>query len=208
MSPQEAYIMVNMLQSTVSSGTLRYAEYTVDGFDRPIAGKTGTTQNWSDAWTVGFTPQITTAVWFGFDEGGHSLGINLSGAVSAAPAWAEYMKNVHQELSVVDFIKPESGLIEVDVCSKSGKLPTGYCTDGTIKEIFLSGAEPRDFCELHKYEFEQKESFKENLKSAILFDTTSNFTLPEMNIPIIDELESTGDTPENGPSESGNPLLD
>ncbi len=208
MSPQEAYIMVNMLQSTVSSGTLRYAEHTVDGFDRPIAGKTGTTQNWSAAWTVGFTPQITTAVWFGFDEGGHSLGINLSGAVSAAPAWAEYMKNVHQKLSVVDFIKPESGLIEVDVCSKSGMLPTGYCTDGTIKEIFLSGTEPRNFCELHKYEFEQKESFKENLKSAILFDTTSNFTLPEMNIPILEELENTGESPEKSPDESGNPLLD
>ncbi len=208
MSPQAAYIMVNMLQSTVSSGTLRYAEFTVDGFDRPIAGKTGTTQNWSDAWTVGFTPKIATAVWFGFDEGGHSLGINLSGAVSAGPAWADYMKKVHQELPVVDFVKPESGLIEVDVCVKSGMLPTSYCRDGTIKEIFLSGTEPREFCEMHKYEFEQKESFKENLKSAILFDTTTNFALPEVNIPILDELDSTEEIQESGPVLSGNPLLD
>jgi len=58
MTPQEAYIMVTLLQSTVNSGTLRWAASTVDGFDRPIAGKTGTVQNWSDAWTVGFTPQI------------------------------------------------------------------------------------------------------------------------------------------------------
>ena len=66
--PPDAYVMIDLLQSTVNNGTLRGAAEWVGGFERPMAGKTGTTQNWSDAWTVGFSPQITTAIWFGFDE--------------------------------------------------------------------------------------------------------------------------------------------
>jgi penicillin-binding protein 1A len=100
MPPQDAYIMTSLLQGVVSEGTLRGAAEWVGGFGRPIAGKTGTTQNWSDAWTVGFTPQITTAIWFGFDERGYSLGINQTGATSAGPAWAEFMKAAHQDLPV------------------------------------------------------------------------------------------------------------
>ncbi len=108
MSPQTAYIMVDMLENTIKSGTLYWPTLTTIGkFDRPIAGKTGTTQNWSDVWTVGFTPQITTALWFGFDEKGHSLGVYTTGSTFAGPVWVRFMHEVNKNLPVKDFIKPD-----------------------------------------------------------------------------------------------------
>ncbi len=188
MSPQDAYLMVNILQSTVESGTLLGANQSVGGFGgRPIAGKTGTTQNWSDAWTVGFTPQITAAIWFGFDERGHSLGVNLTGAMSAGMSWAEFMKAAHKDLPVEEFSRPASGLVEVNVCDASGLLPTKYCPR-SIKEIFLAGTEPRSFCDYHEFKAAQKEIIKENIKSSLLLGDlyASELTAPEL--PDIDSL--------------------
>ncbi len=205
MTPQEAYIMVSLLQSTVTSGTLRWAASTVDGFDRLIAGKTGTVQNWSDAWTVGFTPQITTAVWFGFDELGHSLGVNQTGATTAGLAWAAYMKAAHEGLPIEEFSKPNSGLLEVTVCTKSGLLPTNYCNEGTVKEIFLTGTEPRNFCDLHKFEFDRNENLKKNIKDSILLGDPlpTEPLLPNWVEPIFDEEEKPFQA-----DDTVNPLLD
>jgi penicillin-binding protein 1A len=203
MSPQEAYIMTHLLQGVVANGTLRGAAEWVGGFGRPIAGKTGTTQNWSDAWTVGFTPQITTAIWFGFDERGYSLGINQTGATSAGPAWAEFMKSAHQDLPAVDFSRPASGLVDVGVCSKSGKLPTKYCNEGIVKEIFLAGTEPREFCDLHQFEQERNEALKQTIKNSLLLG--GELSGGETAAPdILDMLQL--DQP-SAPA-TGNPLLD
>jgi penicillin-binding protein 1A len=203
MPPQDAYVMTSLLQGVVSSGTLRGAAEWVGGFGRPIAGKTGTTQNWSDAWTVGFTPQVTTAIWFGFDERGYSLGINQTGATSAGPAWAEFMKSVHQDLPVVEFSRPASGLAEVGVCAKSGKLPTKYCNEGIIKEIFLAGTEPREFCDLHPFEQERNEGLKQTIKDSLLLGGELDGG-PSGQPDLLDMLElDTSPTPG-----SGNPLLD
>ncbi|MBN1836901.1 MAG: PBP1A family penicillin-binding protein [Spirochaetales bacterium] len=216
LTPQEAYIMVHLLQGTVNEGTLRWASTTVGGFDRPIAGKTGTTQNWSDAWTVGFTPQVTTAVWFGFDERGYSLGINQTGATSAGPAWAEYMKLAHENLPVAEFVRPTSGILEVTVCAKSGMLPTKYCTEGTVREMFLAGTEPREFCDLHRYEFERNATLKENLKGSFYMGDTlpQDLSIPDLGLEDLfeDTLPPDGSVPERGPgddsSTDSNPLLD
>jgi penicillin-binding protein 1A len=209
MSPQEAYIMVSLLQSVVSSGTLRGAAEWVDGFDRPIAGKTGTTQNWSDAWTIGFTPQITAAIWFGFDELGYSLGVNQTGATSAGPAWAEFMKAVHKDLPVAEFTRPATGLADVSVCAKSGQLPTKYCNEGIIREIFLTGTEPREFCELHQYEQERNENLKTTIKNSILggVESAGPITPPDLQ-DLLDPGGSTGPGGLDQESETGNPLLD
>lgn len=204
MSPQTAYIMLDILQSTITDGTLRWASGTVGGFDRPIAGKTGTVHNWSDAWTVGFTPQITTAVWFGFDELGHSLGRYLSGAVSAGPVWARYMKEVHEHLVPLEFVRPESGLIERTICTRSGLLPTEYCRE-TRKELFLMGTEPREFCELCKYEAEQRETFVDNIRRSI---QPSENILDDLFFPELDEDSDEYQDEESETYESGNPLLD
>jgi penicillin-binding protein 1A len=206
LSPQEAYVMVNLLESVVSSGTLSGASQWVGGFDRPIAGKTGTTQNWSDAWTVGFTPQITTAIWFGFDERGYSLGVNQTGATSAGPAWAEYMAEVHKGLPVVDFTRPASGLTEVTVCARSGQLPTKYCNEGTIREIFLAGTEPREFCDLHKFESERNDEIRQTIKDALLFGEplSEEATTPDLG----DIFTAPEESPQSPPDTMTNPLLD
>ncbi len=121
-SPQTAYIMTDIMKSTVEYGTLAYAKNTVDGFPMPMAGKTGTTQNWSDIWTVGYSPYYTTAIWFGFDQPGNSLGINQTGATVPGPIWARFMKDIHTNLPPKDFPRPD-GIVTMTVTARSGLIP-------------------------------------------------------------------------------------
>lgn len=157
-SPQNAYIMTSLLQNTLTSGTLggvywsgqmSYRDKSGNRYRIPAAGKTGTTQNWRDAWTVGFTPYYTTAVWFGFDRPGYSLGLRSTGATLAAPAWGKYMDRIHEGLPYRDFVKPQTGLVEATVCRKSGLLRTDECDEGGITLPYLEGTQPTQYCEYH-----------------------------------------------------------
>jgi hypothetical protein len=160
-SPQNAYLMTSVLQQTITAGTLVNAsssgskfrfkdKKTGKYFSMPVAGKTGTTQNWSDAWTIGFSPYYTAAVWFGYDKGGQSLGLDNTGAMLAGPPWANFMKAIHEDMPYKDFIRPETGLTYASVCSKSGMLPTSYCNEGTVSLYFLSGTQPTEACTYHE----------------------------------------------------------
>jgi penicillin-binding protein 1A len=174
-SPQNAYLMTDLLKRVVSDGTLRYqtgfgsifSYRDAEGkrFTLPAGGKTGTTQNWADAWTVGYTPYMTTAIWFGFDRPGNSLGVNQSGAVIAGNAWANYMSEIHRGLPFKDFIRPSSGLIEAKVCSISGLLPTEHCDEGTTLLVFYEGTQPKSYCDLHQFKSEQAETSIRNLSA-------------------------------------------
>ncbi len=166
-SPQTAYIMTDLLQTTVQEGTLNYARNTVGDFDMPMAGKTGTTQNWSDAWTIGFSPYMTTAVWFGFDKPGQSLGVNQTGAVTGGPVWAAFMKEVHKGLQPKDFPVVTEGIRRVEVCAVSGQLVTPACDDGTVEEVFLAGTEPKQFCDFHEYRDQQHGEILTRLNNAL-----------------------------------------
>lgn len=147
LSPQTAYIMTSMLETTVESGTLAWARRTfVKNFRLPTAGKTGTVQNWSDVWTAGFSPYITTVVWGGFDQPGNSLGVYQTGAVTTGPLWVKYMKEVQKNLPYKDFPKPATGLVTRRVSSKSGLLYKEGCPGRGVDEIFLTGTEPIKFC--------------------------------------------------------------
>lgn len=194
-SPQNAYVMVDMLKRTVTDGTLRYPtasgrlftykddegkKYTI-----PAAGKTGTTQNWADAWTVGFTPYMTTAVWFGFDRPGNSLGVSQSGAAIAGVLWANYMEAIHRGLPYKDFIRPQSGLVDVKVCAKSGLLPTEYCSEGTVSLLFYEGTQPHQYCDLHQFSSESAERGIQSLSQqgslyggSVQFDSTLKVDIP------------------------------
>jgi penicillin-binding protein 1A len=180
----------------------------VGGFDgRDIAGKTGTVENWGDAWAVGFTPQIVTAVWFGFDSPGNSLGRNQTGARAAGPAWAEFMKAAHQELPVEEFSRPKEGIKEVTVCLESGLLPhpEGFCDDLTYEEVFLEGTEPSRFCDIHgtgRFDMDER---VDTLRKLV---TGADLSFPE--IPTF-ELEAPFFFEEDldfGGTAQGNPLLD
>jgi penicillin-binding protein 1A len=160
-SPQNAYVMTSILKKTVEKpgGTLYNrsqggAKFTFKDergktFKMPMAGKTGTPQNWSDAWTVGFSPYYTTAIWFGFDKPGNSLGTDLTGATLAGPVWADYMREIHQGLPFRDFIRPGTGIVDITVCTKSGKIKTAACNEGEVTLPFLEGTQPAQFCDYH-----------------------------------------------------------
>ncbi len=173
-SPQNAYIMTELLKNTIRAGTLGWAS----GYERkftfkdesgrsfvmPAAGKTGTTQNWADAWTVGYTPYYTTAIWFGFDRRGLSLGLDNTGATLAGPAWGDYMNQIHQGLPFRDFMKPQNGLVSATVCKKSGLLPTSYCDDGTVTMPYLEGTQPTSYCDLHENDADIKRTVVDRLR--------------------------------------------
>ncbi|MDR3249091.1 MAG: PBP1A family penicillin-binding protein [Treponema sp.] len=158
-SPQNAFVMTSLLKKTVEIGTLynpsswgskfNFKDANGKNFRMPMAGKTGTPQNWSDAWTVGFSPYYTTAIWFGFDKPGNSLGVNLTGSTLAGPVWADYMREIHQGLAYKDFIRPTNGVIDVTVCAKSGLLKTSACNEGDVTLPFLEGTQPSEYCNIH-----------------------------------------------------------
>lgn len=159
-TPQTAYIMTDMMKDTVTYGTLFYATNggkkftykdpkTGNYFTMPFAGKTGTAQNWSDIWSIGFSPYYTTAVWFGFDRGGLSLGMHNEASSLAAPVWANFMYEIHKDKPFKNFVRPETGLTYVQVCKKSGQLMTDACIDGSVGLYFLAGTAPSEKCTYH-----------------------------------------------------------
>jgi len=159
-TPQNAYIMTKILEKTVEEGSLaagsgwgsKFTFRDADGksFRLPTAGKTGTTQNWSDAWAVGYSPYYTTAIWFGFDKPGNSLGVELTGSTLTGHVWGDYMREIHRGLPHRDFSKPTSGIIDVTVCAKSGLLKTNSCNEGDISLPFLEGTQPALYCNIHE----------------------------------------------------------
>lgn len=166
-SATTAYIITDMLRTTVRAGTLSYASGLVGGFDQPTAGKSGTTQNWSDAWTVGFTPYYTTAVWFGFDRGGsNSLGVNQSGAIIAGPVWARYMDAIHADLPEREFVRPD-GIVDVRVTARTGLLPPADYRGRIIDEVFVAGTQPTEFDTLERLEREQKATLVGRLSEVL-----------------------------------------
>ena len=190
-STQNAYIMTDLLKNTIREGTLggsdskfNYRDKNGKSYSIPAAGKTGTTQNWSDAWTVGFTPYYTTAIWFGFDKKGLSLGLDNTGATLAGPAWGDYMHEIHQGLPYRDFVKPQTGLVAATVCKKSGLLPTPACVDGTVTLYYLEGTQPTGYCDYHDASGELKRRSMDLLQSESysagqkpITTDTSNLTL-------------------------------
>jgi penicillin-binding protein 1A len=223
-SPQTAYIMTDMLQTTVESGTLSHLPryYFDEGFDQPVGGKTGTTQNWADAWTVGFTPYYTTALWFGFDQGGsNSLGTNQTGAVTTGPVWGRYMNEIHQGLPRREFQEPTEGLTTVTVSARSGKLPTEDFEGPTREEIFKTGTEPREFDTLEDFEEQNTPILVERLRRTI---ENQSFSLDEgssedvgrqlssfdLELDLDETIEEEPEREDSGRSggDEGNPFLD
>jgi len=126
---ESAYIMTDMLKSVVNNGTGVTAR-TVYHFFRPAGGKTGTTNDFTDAWFIGFTPQIVSGVWIGFDDPAITLGEGQAGAVAALPIWAPFMKTAHDtlQLPIVEFETPP-GVVRMEICKETKKLPTEYIRD-------------------------------------------------------------------------------
>lgn len=137
-SPETAYLITNLMQSVVASGTGHRASIV----GRPVAGKTGTTNDSKDAWFVGYIPQLVTGVWVGYDQE-RSLGAGGSGGQAAAPIWAEFMQKSVLGLPTEDFEAPEN-VTFVLINPRTGKLAREG-TPGAMMECFLKGTEPTDY---------------------------------------------------------------
>jgi len=143
LSPQTAYIMTDMMKSVIDGGT-GYAARLM-GFDRPAAGKTGTTNEHTDNWFIGFTPYLTTAVWVGYDDK-TTIGIYKGevGATTALPIWTEFMKAACADFPPDDFPVPD-GIFTATVCLESGLLASPNCSR-VATDVFTAETLPRTQC--------------------------------------------------------------
>ena len=142
LDPRVAYLMVNMLEEVMRSGTGAGAR--ARGFTVPAAGKTGTSR---DGWFAGFTSQLLCVVWVGFDD---DRRLNLEGAKSALPIWTEFMKRALEYRAYRDakeFPVP-SGVVSVNLCADSRQLATPQCPS-TYQEYFVDGTQPVVECQIH-----------------------------------------------------------
>lgn len=140
-SEDAIYVLVTILQDVVEKGTATAVRRL--GFTRPVAGKTGTSNDARDAWFAGFTPRLLTVVWVGFDDNAQ---LGLTGGQAAVPIWTEYMKCVSPMEPELDFIPPP-GVVFVDVDKTTGLLATPNCSsEDVIREVFVKGTEPVTNC--------------------------------------------------------------
>ncbi len=146
--PALAYLMVNILSDndarSIAFGRNSLLKRNFE--DRPIAAKTGTTNNFRDNWTVGFTPQLATTVWVGNNDNTEMK--DVTGLSGAAPIWNAVMLHYHQDKPVEAWQRPR-GLVNARVDAVSGMLP-GKHTEVTVAELFLEGTEPKEEDTVHQ----------------------------------------------------------
>jgi penicillin-binding protein 1B len=136
------YVMNNVLEDVFEYGTAGKARQL--GFEHAYAGKTGTTNNYRDAWFVGYSPRILSLVWVGFDDG-HS--VRLAGGDACVPIWVRHMNRIDGLIADVDWRRPED-VTDREIDPLSGMLATPYCPM-TRNEIYVDGTEPESVCPLH-----------------------------------------------------------
>lgn len=151
LSPQAAYQMVSMLRDVVDRGTASAVRQW--GVRFPVAGKTGTTSAFKDAWFVGFSPSLVVGVWVGFDQPA-AIGRDATGARLAVPIWAEFMRHAHRRTKPAEFKVP-GGIQQVELCRVSYQQPVDGCPK--YLEAFKEGDEqPSRLCPIHKGSLRQR----------------------------------------------------
>ena len=158
-SQTTAFLMSTMLADVINSGTAWSARRV--GFTLPAAGKTGTTNDYRDAWFVGYTPKVVTGVWVGYDTP-RTIIANGYAAELAVPIWARFMKTATRN-DAPEWFKAPGNITTATICRLSGALATDSCrnavtfddegnvTDRSMvyTEYFVRGTEPRTFCPIH-----------------------------------------------------------
>jgi penicillin-binding protein 1A len=144
LSEETAGVMTSMLQSVMDHGTGYPAR--AAGFLNPAAGKTGTMDDYMDAWFVGYTPSLCAGVWVGYDQK-KTIGGGMTGARAALPAWTDFMIAATRGRPVDEFPAP-AGTVTRDVCAETGMLATDACPNIT-NETFTEGSEPTELCSAH-----------------------------------------------------------
>lgn len=143
--PATTFLVTNMMRSVITEGT--GAGVRAQGFALDAAGKTGTTNDLRDAWFVGFTPELLTAVWVGFDD---NQPLGLSGSAAALPIWTRFMTGALAGRPNTPFAAPSDGIVWVDIDRDTGLLVQPTCPR-PLREAFLTGTEPTRACDLHRF---------------------------------------------------------
>lgn len=142
---QVAYLISNIL-SDPKARISGFNEKNPLVLSHPAAVKTGTTTDWHDNWTVGYTPSFTVGVWVGNNDN-HAMK-DITGVVGAAPVWNQFFEEFLKGKPTERFTKP-NGIKEMEICTLSGKLPDGLCPEKAT-EFFIEGTEPKEVSKLHK----------------------------------------------------------
>ncbi|MBN1224268.1 MAG: PBP1A family penicillin-binding protein [Candidatus Aminicenantes bacterium] len=150
-SPQIAYIMTSLLQGVVQRGTAQAAKH----IKKPLGGKTGTTNDFADAWFIGFSPSLCAGVWIGHPEARIPIGDRQSGAVAGLPVWVDFFQRIVEEETraaeengedpVEEEFEVPPNLSFADIDYKTGLLATPFCLF-PFREVFIPGTEPNRFC--------------------------------------------------------------
>jgi penicillin-binding protein 1A len=200
-SEATAFLMASMLADVVNSGTAYRARQV--GFTAPAAGKTGTTNDYVDAWFVGFTPRVVTGVWIGFDQPATIIRNGYAGEL-AVPLWAQFMKAATKG-DKAGWIDRPSNVIATNVCRLSGKLPNDGCDqvevvtrDGLVEsrsmiygEYFVKGTQPTSMCPLHR-----DPSFFQRLAGVFGKDSeTPPVTADQAGLPAPPAISTSGALP-------------
>jgi len=196
-SDATAYLMASMLSDVINAGTAYRARQM--GFTLPAAGKTGTTNDYVDAWFVGFTPKIVTGVWVGFDQPKKIIDNGYAGDL-AVPIWAAFMKKATKGAKPEWFERP-ANVVGVNVCRVSGKLPSQGCesvivpaSTGQLEkrsmvytDFFVKGTQPTDMCPLH-----QSPSFIDRLAGIFGKDSGAPVSVDASGTPLPGAVSTSG----------------
>jgi penicillin-binding protein 1B len=169
LSAQTAFLITDFLEGVFERGTARSARKA--GFHWTAAGKTGTTDEERDAWFAGYTPDLLTVVWVGYDD---NSPMGLSGAQAALPIWVDFMKAAMAGRPSQAFQAPP-GIVEVEVDPASGDIAHAGCPTRRM-EVFIEGTEPQGFCALH----DPKRAEGKVLSPQAAFPSTER---PELSTP-------------------------
>jgi len=132
-----AYVMTDLLKGVINEGT----GWRARALNRPAAGKTGTTNDLRDAWFVGYTTDLLTGVWVGYDDR-RPMGKGETGSRAASPIWVYFMSEALKDRPVEDFIAPES-VVFANIDAEKGLLASPY-SEETVFQSFKEGTEPKE----------------------------------------------------------------
>jgi penicillin-binding protein 1A len=147
MDTLHAWLMTDVLRDVIRHGTA--VGQVGSRINFPAGGKTGTTNDGNDVWFIGFTPEMVTGIWIGFDQP-QKIKANAQGGVLAAPAWTAMMREVYERRSIPTAWSRPPGLTALDVDKTTGYKATPFCPkDVHYIESFIPGTEPAAFCPVH-----------------------------------------------------------
>ncbi len=212
-SETTAFLMSTMLADVVDSGTGNRAR--TMGFKRPAAGKTGTTNDFVDAWFVGFTPHLVTGVWIGYDTPRTIVKNGFAGLL-AVPMWTRFM-SVATKHDAAGWFDTPRGVVPVEVCRLSGHLPGDDCRNAAsvsatgeityksmvYRDFFVRGSEPRETCTAHAAQYLP---YQEPTFAEAAFDGLAPFGM-EPAVPESDPVPATAVVP-TGPAPTQAPPVE